>query len=143
MAPSEGSDDVVQVLGRYSNSTDATERLKRLARKAKSEHVDRVPRAISSRKVGKKLSPALQLAVVEAYESGTRFTDVARRFDLDESTVTKYLKLAGVARRSRSMSEEEKAEARRLFGAGLSIERISRQLGYAWRTVQKAVLETR
>jgi len=129
----------VRVLGRYSNSPEATQRLNRLAGKAKSEHVDRAPRAASSRKIGKKVSPALQQAVVDAYESGMRFTDVATQFDLDESTVTKYLKLAGVSRRSRSMREAEVAEARRLHAEGLTTKRIAEQLGYAWHTVNNVL----
>lgn len=129
----------VQALGRYSNSTEATQRLNRLAARARSERIDSAPRAVPSRKIGKKLSPALQQAVVEAYVSGMRFTDVALQFDLDESTVSKYLKLAGVERHSLSMSKAVVAEAKRLRDRGVTTKRIAVRLGYAWHTVNNAL----
>lgn len=129
----------MRLLGSYCNRVEAALRTKKLLEKARSEHVERGTPPAPSRRPAKKVTQVTHDALVEAYQAGMRHVDVARTFNLDPATVTKHLKLAGVERRTRSMNEMQKAEAKRLFAHGLTVEQISKQLGFAWRTIKNAV----
>ena len=66
--------------------------------------------------------------IVRRYEAGESTPQLAREFNVHASTVSAYLKEAGVERRKPGPSAEMVAEAKRLYESGLSLEKVADQL---------------
>jgi hypothetical protein len=70
--------------------------------------------------------------------SGERAFELAKAFNLDRRTVAGILSRAGI-RRPRSMTDDERAEAVRLYEQGWSCVRIGERLGRNHSTVWLAL----
>lgn len=84
------------------------------------------------------LTDEQRIELIERYMSGERAFELAKDYKIDRRTVAAILTRAGL-RRPRSMTEEERAEASRLYEAGWSCARIGNQLGRDHGTVWLAL----
>ncbi len=67
--------------------------------------------------------------LVAEYQSGTTTKEIAAIYGIHHTTVSIYLKRKGVALRYKVMSPKQVTEARDLYESGLSLAKISDQLG--------------
>ena len=131
-------------MGRYSNHANLRERLQALLLLEPSRSPDR--RRRSPKQVQVRLSTSQQAELLERYLAGERAVELARTFGIDRHTVADHLTRAGV-RRPRSMTDEERIDAARLYGHGWSCARIAQELrrdaGTVWLALKAAQVEMR
>lgn len=75
------------------------------------------------------------MKLCQAYEAGATRRQLADDFGIAAKTVTAILKRQGVASRWCKLTEADVDEAERLYGQGLSLERVGERLGVNGGTV--------
>ncbi|MEQ6898279.1 helix-turn-helix domain-containing protein [Microbacterium sp. KR10-403] len=85
------------------------------------------------------LSAAEIDGLVDDYLAGGTVAELAARYKVHRSTVSKHLTGNGVARRSAGLHRWEAAEAVRLFRQGESLRGISRSIGASRDSVRKTL----
>ncbi|WP_228981310.1 helix-turn-helix domain-containing protein [Streptomyces sp. DH12] len=85
--------------------------------------------------------PEVVEALVAAYASGGTVNQLARDYQLGTTTVRRVLVENGVKVRNQGLTQQQRAEVRRLYAQGESAAAIARVFGVARMTVQKAVEE--
>ncbi len=90
-------------------------------------------------KLHQRLAPDVIAQLVAEYEAGTLSTQLMRDFGLSKGAVLKLLHEAGASMRRQSLSEQELAEARRLYESGLSLAAVSERIGRHHTTVHLAL----
>src|SRR3546814_6592147 len=83
---------LVRLLRSYFNREKATEQLRSLLVKARSEAVKRPTTSTSVRRGPKRLSAEINAAIVADYQSGMKSTQIARKYGINEWTVHHRLK---------------------------------------------------
>lgn len=109
----------VPLLGRYLIHSPEVKRLRSLAEKATSEHVERVyspPVRAAARLAVSENEP-----IVKLYWDGYRPIEIAQLLDTTEWTIHHRLNRLGVERRLRGLSPTQRREARRLYEDGESL----------------------
>lgn len=83
------------------------------------------------------------LELVQAYVAGSTVKQLTARFRLDRTTVLAHLDRQGITRRpnGRKLSDEEVAEAARLYRDGWSLRRLGQHLGVDDETVRQRLLK--
>lgn len=97
--------------------------------------------ALAPKRNPKQLTAAQNKAIVDAYLAGQRIVNIAENIGVTAWTINHRLNVAGVMRRSLSMSDAEIDRAISLRAAGLSSKKIGAKLGYAPNTITKKLRE--
>jgi DNA-directed RNA polymerase specialized sigma24 family protein len=116
----------VELLGRYSNQAKLREKLQGLLLMEAARSPDEPSRP--PKQVQVRLSAAQEVELLERYLAGERAFELAKAYGVDRRTVADRLSRAGV-RRPRSMTDQERIDAARLYGQGWSCARIADRLG--------------
>lgn len=83
----------------------------------------------------------LAAEAVQLYESGTSTTQIARLLGASRTTVSAWIKKAGVPLRRSPITDEQLVLARRLRDQGASYASIGRQIGYTASGVRRRLVE--
>lgn len=78
--------------------------------------------------------------LVADYQAGAGVLELANRYGIHRATVTAHLRRRDVLRRSTGLDVNERAEAVRLYRAGLSLRAIGQRLGVGRKTVRAVVI---
>lgn len=93
-------------------------------------------------KVAHRLTGAIVAEMVESYRAGRSSNDLARAHDVSKQSVLRLLQKQGVERRRRGLSDDQVADAVRLYEAGLSVAAVAECVGAVpsttYRTLQRA-----
>ena len=85
----------------------------------------------------RRLSPAEQTAVVQAYQAGRSMAALADEYEVRRSTISELLARDGDARRQqRSISAAEVDRAVDLYARGWSLQRVGERLGFDAETIR-------
>lgn len=76
------------------------------------------------RQVQRHLSPAEQVAVVRAYQSGADMATLAKQYGVHRHSVSRALHALGIPLRRGGLRPEDVAEAAQLYEAGWSLARL-------------------
>jgi predicted transcriptional regulator len=125
------------MLGRYSHLCEQGERLKALLEMVPQGSTETFPR--TPKRVMHRLKVAEVEALVAGYASGVGITELVEQFQVDQSTVQKYVRPAGLPRRSQRVPPTKVDEVVLLYGAGHSVESIAEKLEVAPTTVRRAL----
>ncbi|MFL6137370.1 MAG: helix-turn-helix domain-containing protein [Frankiaceae bacterium] len=85
------------------------------------------------------MEPATIAQLVADYMAGAPSAELMRTYQLGKGTVLGLLREAGVTLRHQGLSEEDLAEAKALYAAGLSVVKVANKLGQATGTVYWAL----
>ena len=130
---------MVQVLERYSNSSEQGERLHTLVELFR-ERAQR-PRARTARRVCRRLSEAEVAELVKAYADGEPIHAIIDRFHVDQTTVQKHVRAAGLPRRVTRITADQTELCVELYQDGRSMCSIAIQLGVGDGTVRRALVK--
>ena len=124
-------------MGRYSNLCDQGERLRSLLEMVPSGPLEPIPRTIKQKQ--RRLRGAEIDKLVADYLIGATVYELAEQFGVHRSTVSDVLERRGVARRFGPLSPAQIAIAASLYGGGLSLAKVGKQLGCQATTVRDAL----
>ena len=82
-------------------------------------------------KRAKRLNDTQLARLVERYESGATVYELASEFTIDRRTVSIHLKQLGVIMRLQPPTEETVDEIVRLYESGMSMGKVSQQVGFS------------
>jgi len=77
--------------------------------------------------------------LVRQYLSGADMHELAELWDLHRTTVAGHLRRANVPLRRQGLSDEQLAEAIRLYGEGWSCQRMAERFGCATETIRQCL----
>jgi lambda repressor-like predicted transcriptional regulator len=126
----------VELLGRYSNWTNWTDRLEGLG---KARQLGR-PQASIRRATVRRLSEPQLTELVAGYEAGASVYDLAERFKIHRQTVSQHLHRLGVTMRNQGLDEQQVDHAAVLYQQGWSLARIAKRHHVEPGTVRLALL---
>lgn len=126
----------VELLARYSNSGHRVDLLCQLAHIEPSHSLSLSP---APKQPQRRLGPEEVDELVAAYRSGATLREVASQFEVHRTTASKHLERRSVRRRRRSLEPVERAEAIRLYEAGLSVAEVGKRLGFDGGTIWLAL----
>jgi hypothetical protein len=118
---------MVEVLGRYLNPCEQGERLKTLLEIVPQGA--RKPKTRTKKQRQRRLTAKQTEELVAAYQAGIGVVDLAKLFNLHRYTVSKHLTRRGVERRPTSKLVGHVEEAKRLYKAGWSLEKVGDKFG--------------
>ena len=127
----------MEVLGRYSHHADQGERLRHLL-EIVPEDLQK-PKARTAKRVCRKLTEEQIEVLVAGYAQGIRCDDLAASFGINEWTVQKYVRLAGLPRRAPRLGPRQIEEAAQLYSQGSSLLVLGKQFGVSPETVRSAL----
>ena len=87
------------------------------------------------------LAPSEVDRLIEDYNSGMSVQGLAKKYGIHRATVSAHLSRRSTPRRRPGLDVDERAEAVRLFRAGLSMRAISRRLGVGRKSVRVCLVE--
>jgi DNA-directed RNA polymerase specialized sigma24 family protein len=79
-------------------------------------------------------------SLVQGYAEGIKVEDLANAFGIDQWTVQKYARLAGLDRRSPRLGSRQTEEAIRLYSQGSPLKVIGKTFGVSPETVRSALM---
>jgi len=82
-----------------------------------------------------RLTETLTIELVARYKQGATIYELAKDFDCNRHTVAIRLKKAGVRMRHSSPNKEEIEQMVRLYESGMSLAKVSEQIGYSPGTI--------
>ena len=88
-------------------------------------------------KLNQRLKPNAIAEIVEHYQAGECSTSIATTFNISKGSVIKLLREAGVQIRNQGLTDEQIAEAVRLYESGLSLAKIGAKVGVDHGTVRR------
>jgi DNA-binding NarL/FixJ family response regulator len=91
------------------------------------------------KRVMHRLSPPEIEELVASYSTGAPVPELVKRFQVDQTTVQKHVRQAGLPRRIRRVPPTKVNEVIRLYRAGRSVEFIAEQLEVAPTTVRRTL----
>ncbi|MFL6097852.1 MAG: helix-turn-helix domain-containing protein [Blastococcus sp.] len=136
----------MEVLRRYSNNYAVTQRVQRLSRHlaAHPSGAAPPPRApYRPHRLSQRLDAATVDAIITAYQAGTTAKDLAERYGVARSAITRLRHRHGVAVRRRSPTAADRQRMVALRHAGLSRPAIAAQIGFSVSTVSRVLARTR
>ena len=80
--------------------------------------------------------------LIDAYVSGTPVNQIAERFGVHRTTITKIVTSAGIKVRSQPLATSTRKEARRLYDSGRSLAQVAEQVSVSSSAIRSAVLLT-
>jgi hypothetical protein len=128
----------VELVHLYSNPKAGLESLPKLLARATSTSRQRDRFAARQVQIRLNAHQANELAV--AYTAGKATKELAERFGIHRATVTAVLQRLGVGPRMRGLSDEQVAEACRLYPDGWSLARLAERYGVTDMTVRRYLL---
>jgi len=128
----------VGVLDRYSNHAHQGKRLQQLLdldlqRRPK-------PEIRTAKRVCRRLDEDEIAEIVSEYAAGVRVGDLAQRFEVDQVTVQKYVRLHGVPRRTHRIPPTRLDEVIESYLSGKSVAALAKQLEVGETTVRRALV---
>ena len=129
---------VVEVLGRYSNLLDQGELIRGLLNVVPKRSPEPFP--APPKRVIHRLSQAEIEAMVADYAAGIRIPDLVERFQVDQTTVQKYVRKAGLPRRSGRVTPNKIEEVISLYRTGRSVDWIAERLDVSDSTVRRTLV---
>lgn len=87
------------------------------------------------------LTPSKVDRLVEDYKAGMSVVGLAKKYGIHRATVSAHLSRRRTLRRRPGLDVDERAEAVRLFRAGVSMRAISRQLGVGRKSVRSCLVD--
>lgn len=78
--------------------------------------------------------------MVAGYAAGASIPDLVERFQVDQTTVQKYVRKAGLPRRTSRVPPSKIEEVTRLYRAGRSMEWIAKELDVSDSTVRRTLV---
>jgi lambda repressor-like predicted transcriptional regulator len=125
-----GSSGTVPTLGAKSRKNCASQ-----------SHIDpSTPEQHKARQAQVRLDPHQANALAAAYRAGNATKELATRFGIHRTTVTAVLQRLGVEQRQKGLSDEQVAEACRLYPEGWSLARLSERYDVTDMTVRRYLL---
>jgi AraC-like DNA-binding protein len=125
---------IVEVLRRYSNQENLVIHLKKLAQIIPGDQ----PLLPLPRQRQTRLDPEAIALLATEYEAGASVYDLAKRFNVDRSTVSDHLRTMGIATRYRILSTQQIEEAAVLYQGGWSLARLGDRFGVSANTMLNA-----
>ena len=125
------------MLGRYSHLCEQGERLKALLEmvpQGSSEPFPQPPKRVAHR-----LEPSQIEEIVAGYAAGICVTQLAQQFQVDQSTIQKYVRQAGLPRRLLLLDSVGVQQVVNLYVAGTSAESIGKRLNVSSTSVRRAL----
>lgn len=92
-----------------------------------------------TRRTCPRVSDAKAQRIVESYRAGRTIYELADEYGVHRATVSEVLKREGVSMRRQSPTEEQVDEMVRLYGEGLSLQRVGDRLGFNPSTVRNKI----
>lgn len=134
---------MAELIGRYSNNyahlLPVTKLVRLLTVEKRPTDRDRSP-VVPVHKLTQRLTADEHDELVTAYEAGATPAELARRYEISHAAVPRLLKQLGVTMRKRGLSDDELAEAIRLYESGLSLARIGAKLAKDPTTVRNYLI---
>jgi DNA-directed RNA polymerase specialized sigma24 family protein len=157
--PLDGSSNALKVhlVGRYSNRVEVSGQL---SNRAIKETVNALwsltrdndsatpwertppvsdPALRTPKRVCRRLEPAKVEELIQGYADGVPVDELAARFQVNQSTVQRYVRRVALPRRSPRLGPSQSEEAARLYLAGQSLAKLSQHFGVATDTVALAL----
>jgi hypothetical protein len=128
----------VEVMGRYLNHSDQGERLRDLLEMVPSG--SQTAKTRTKKQVCRRLRPAEIEELLAGYKAGVPIKALVAQFKIDRSTVTNYVKRAGVRLRLPALLPKEIEEASRLYRSGQSLRQVGSHFGVRDTTIRTALL---
>jgi lambda repressor-like predicted transcriptional regulator len=128
----------VELVRLYSNPKAKLEVLPNLLVRAAS--APRPHERPSSWQTQVRLDPHKAKELAAAYSTGTTTNELSARFGIHRATVTAILHRLGVNLRQRGLTDEQVAEACRLYPEGWSLARLAERYGVDDMTVRRHLL---
>ncbi len=88
-----------------------------------------------------RLGPDGIAQLVAEYEAGATTNELVEQFKISKGAVVRLLHEHGVAMRRQSPTDEQAAEAVRLYGTGLSLAAVGSTLGFDAHTIRRVLLQ--
>lgn len=130
----------MEVLGRYSNTSEHLRRMKRTLDLAARQSSPRPPTAAPFvHKVSQRLSPRALDQLATDYEAGVPTTQLTAKYGLGKGAVLRVLTERGVAMRHQPLTNEQVITAIQLYECGASLKQVGAELGADHETVRKAL----
>jgi transposase-like protein len=144
-ADGESFNQVVEVLGRYSNHADQGELIRDFLETGPEG--PRRAKTSTRKKVHRRLRPDQIADLADGYRSGLTVYDLGDRFGIDRRTVALVLKRFGVPLRNQPLTPDQIAQAVALYESGLSLVSVGEIVGCShgtiWHALREAGLELR
>ncbi|MGO9456071.1 MAG: hypothetical protein ACLP62_03335 [Acidimicrobiales bacterium] len=131
----------MEVLGRYSNHSDQGGRLDRILKLA-PEELER-PKTRTLKRICRQLDEQEVADLVACYSAGVLLDDLASTFQVNQTTIQKYVRAHGLPRRSAMVEQRQLDEVVQLYGAGRSVDFIAARLGIGATTVRRALVKAK
>ncbi len=125
------------MLGRYSHLCDQGERLKALLELVPEGSPEPFPQP--PKRVAHRLEPAQIEEIVVGYVAGVEITKLAEQLHVDQSTVQKYVRQAGLPRRLLRLDPAGVQQVVDLYIAGTSAEAIGKRLNVSPTSVRRTL----
>lgn len=93
-------------------------------------------------KARQRLDPATIQQLIQDYQDGTPTTALTKRYKLGKGTILRLLGSHDVTMRRQSLTPEQILEGARLYGSGLSLAQVGKELGCDHGTVWRALRAT-
>lgn len=139
---------MVEVLRRHSKDLGAVQRVKRL-----QQHLEQTPNRVSSHskprlryqpfKLSQRFDARTVVAIVAAYQAGTTAKELAERYGVARSSITRLLHHRDVRVRRQSPTDADVQRIMQLYANGLSGAAIANQLGWSNSTVSRLLARIR
>lgn len=117
----------VGVLGRYSHLCQQGERLQALLEIVPQRSSEVIPR--TQKRVMPHLDADQITELVAGYASGVRVAELVKRFDVDQTTVQRYVRRAGLPRRQNPLDTATATKIIRFYSDGMSVDSTAAKLG--------------
>lgn len=132
--------DVVGLLRNYCQQARKTAKLAELLATARSSTREAADRPLPRQNT---LHRSVVKLLIEDYEAGASTYELAERYNVRRNTVRDTLRRAGfdltVKAKRAALSEEQKAEARRLFASGATRRELMEMYGVSESTIRRAL----
>ncbi len=123
------------MLGRYSNHSDQGQRLDRLLKTMTESSKN--PKTKTPKRICRQFDEQEVADLVACYAAGVLLEDLASTFQINQTTIQKYVRAHGLARRSATVEQKQLDETIRLYRAGRSVEFIAASLGIGATTIRR------
>ena len=122
--------NVVGLIASCSNLRYELPVLRRARRAANQPRPVEAPgRTPTVHRLDQRLSPTDHQLILDAYRQGDSTRTIADRFGIARNSIDRLAQTAGLPRQMTRLTDSEQDEAIRLYGSGLSLQRVGEHLG--------------